>query len=379
MRKNAPTALPPASAGRIRDIEVVRLGKRYGNALALDDVSFTLRDGEFLTLLGPSGSGKTTTLGIISGFVQPDTGDVQVGRQSIVALPPRLRNLGIVFQNYALFPHLTVAANVAFGLRMRKVPPAEREHRALKMLERVGLQGFGSRTPAQLSGGQQQRVALARALIIDPSALLLDEPLGALDRRLRQQVGIEIKSIQRETGVSVLHVTHDQEEAMVMSDRMAVMRAGRIEQIDTPTNVYKYPTTRFVADFLGEANLLDVQVQSITGELAQVQYVDGSHGSVHVSATRTRAGPAGNGVVCVRPERARFAAPGDAAENSVSGTCVSGMHLGATHRCIVNALGRELVVTSQDNAALRLPEPGAPVRLAWGAADGQLLADEASL
>ena len=373
------TGISAASAPRKRDIEVLGLAKRYGTALALDDVSFTLRDGEFLTLLGPSGSGKTTTLGIISGFLQPDSGDVRVGAQSIVALPPRLRNLGIVFQNYALFPHLTVAANVAFGLRMRKVATAEREARALTMLERVGLAGFGPRMPAQLSGGQQQRVALARALIIDPSALLLDEPLGALDRRLRQQVGIEIKAIQRETGVSVLHVTHDQEEAMVMSDRMAVMRAGRIEQIDTPTNVYKYPTTRFVADFLGEANLLNVQVQAIAAELAQVRYTDGSFGSVHVSGIRSSAGSGGKGVVCVRPERVRFAMAGDTAENSVPGTCVSSMYLGATHRCIVSALGRELIVTSQDNAGLRLPEPGASVQLAWGAADAQLLADQASL
>ena len=364
------------AANDARDINVTGLGKRYGAVHVLHDVSFTLRNGEFLTLLGPSGSGKTTTLGIIAGFVDPDYGDVRVGIRSLVGLPPRQRNLGIVFQNYALFPHLTVAANVEFGLRMRKVPRAERERRGKRMLERVGLAGFAQRTPAQLSGGQQQRVALARALIIDPAALLLDEPLGALDRRLRQQVEIELKSIQRETGVSVLHVTHDQEEAMVMSDRLAVMRAGRIEQIDTPTNVYKYPSTRFVADFLGEANLLDVNVRENDGNRAVVTYADGSSGAVHVSGARGAGEPGGQRTVCVRPERIRFAGDDEAAENAVVGTFVSYLHLGASLRCTVQALGRELIVTLLDHAAFTAPEPGARVRLAWGAADGQLLADE---
>ncbi len=360
-----------------RDIEVTGLGKRYGSVVVLHDVSFTLRDGEFLTLLGPSGSGKTTTLGIIAGFVEPDSGDVRVSNRSIVDLPPRQRNLGIVFQNYALFPHLTVSANVEFGLRMRKVARAERQRRARHMLERVGLAGFGERTPAQLSGGQQQRVALARALIIDPAALLLDEPLGALDRRLRQQVEIELKSIQRETGVSVLHVTHDQEEAMVMSDRLAVMRAGRIEQIDTPTNIYKYPRTRFVADFLGEANLFDVTVRANDGTHAMVTYADGSSGAVHVAGAGTADDGGARGTVCVRPERVRFAHAGENAENSVEGTLTGYLHLGSSVRCTVRALDREVVVTHADHAGFVPPLPGTRVRLAWGRSDGQLLAGEA--
>ncbi len=374
--KAAPGANQPGAPRSARDIDVSELGKSYGAVRVLHDVSFTLRDGEFLTLLGPSGSGKTTTLGIIAGFVDPDHGDVRVGDRSIVALPPRSRNLGIVFQNYALFPNLTVADNVAFGLRMRKVARAERDRRSQRMLERVGLAEFGHRTPAQLSGGQQQRVALARALIIDPAALLLDEPLGALDRRLRQQVEIELKSIQRETGVSVLHVTHDQEEAMVMSDRIAVMRAGRIEQIDTPTNVYKYPRTRFVADFLGEANLVDVTVRENDGMRALVTYPDGSSGAVHVSGARGAGGSGTRGTVCVRPERMRFAGDDEPAENAVVGTFAGYLHLGASLRCTVQALGRELILTRPDHADFTLPEPGARVRLAWGAADGQLLADE---
>ena len=357
-----------------RDIEVAGLGKSYGTVPVLRDVSFTLRDGEFLTLLGSSGSGKTTTLGIIAGFVEPDHGDVLVGDRSIIGLPPRMRDLGIVFQNYALFPHLTVTANVEFGLRMRKVAGVDRRQRAQRMLERVGLADFGARTPAQLSGGQQQRVALARALIIEPDALLLDEPLGALDRRLRQQVEIELKSIQRETGVSVLHVTHDQEEAMVMSDRVAVMRAGRIEQIDTPTNVYKYPRTRFVADFLGEANLFDVRLDGIVGTEATVTYADGSRGVVHVSGE-----PAidGVGTVCVRPERVRFSNSEETAQNAVDGTFVSCLHLGSSLRCVVQALGREVIVTRPDQAGFEPPVPGTRVRVAWGSADGQLLGSDA--
>lgn len=356
-----------------RDIAVSGLGKLYGSARVLNDVSFTLRNGEFLTLLGPSGSGKTTTLGIIAGFVDPDYGDVMVGGRSVIGQPPRKRNLGIVFQNYALFPHLTVAANVEFGLRMRSVPGDERERRCRRMLERVGMADLAQRRPAQLSGGQQQRVALARALIIDPVALLLDEPLGALDRRLRQQVGIELKNIQRETGVSVLHVTHDQEEAMAMSDRLAVMSAGRIEQIETPSNVYKYPCSRFVAEFLGEANLFDVTVREIAGIRAVVTYSDGSSGVVHVSGGHSGVGQA---TVCVRPERLRFATGTDVADNLVIGTFASCLHLGSSWRCMVHALGQSLIVTRQDHDDFSPPPQGTRIRLAWSAPDGQLLADD---
>ena len=360
-----------------RDINVTGLSKLYGAVQVLRDISFTLRDGEFLTLLGPSGSGKTTTLGIIAGFVDSDHGDVRIGDRSIIDLPPRDRNLGIVFQNYALFPHLSVAQNVEFGLRMRKVRSAERERRGKRMLERVGLAEFAQRMPGQLSGGQQQRVALARALVIDPAALLLDEPLGALDRRLRQHVEIELKSIQRETGVSVLHVTHDQEEAMVMSDRLAVMRAGRIEQIGTPTSVYKYPRTRFVADFLGEANLFDVRVGECDGNRAIVTYPDGSTGVVHISSEHGAGSFSNRGTVCLRPERIRFAEHDDAAENEVQGIFVNCLHLGASLRCSVQALGKELIVTRPDHAGFTPPDPGTRVKLIWGTADCQLLANEA--
>jgi ABC-type Fe3+/spermidine/putrescine transport system ATPase subunit len=291
-------------------------------------------------------------------------------------VPPHRRPVNMVFQNYALFPHLNVLQNVAFGLAVKRVPGPEREQRARAALDLVRLPAMAERRTSELSGGQQQRVALARALIIDPAALLLDEPLGALDRRLRQQVEIELKSIQRETGVSVLHVTHDQEEAMVMSDRLAVMRAGRIEQIDTPVNVYKYPRTRFVADFLGEANLLAVEVRENDGTHATVVYADGSSGAVHVSGAGAAGDAGGRGTVCVRPERVRFAGAADAAENAIEGTFVTHLHLGASVRCIVRALDREVIVTLPDQADFAVPAPGARVRLAWGSADAQLLAAE---
>jgi len=365
----------PAKRESARDIMVSGLSKAYGKVDVLRDLSFTLHDGEFLTLLGPSGSGKTTTLGIIAGFVHPDHGDVRVGDRSLVDLSPRHRNLGIVFQNYALFPHLTVGANVEFGLRMRNVARPERQRRARRMLERVGLGDFAERIPAQLSGGQQQRVALARALVIDPAALLLDEPLGALDRRMRQQVEIELKDIQRDTGVSVLHVTHDQEEAMVMSDRIAVMNAGRIEQIDTPTTIYNYPRSRFVAAFLGEANLFDVEVHESDGTHVTVTYGDGSTGAVHISGGFGPTGARRHGIVCVRPERVRFVGDAELAANTVEGTLVACQHLGSTVRNVVRAMDREVIVTYPGHAAMGTQVPGTRVRIGWGSADAQLLGE----
>ncbi len=355
-----------------RDIRLSGICKRYDDQPVLQDVNFTLRDGEFLTLLGPSGSGKTTTLNLLAGFVSPDAGSISVGRRSIVELPPRERNLGVVFQNYALFPHIPALANVEFGLRMRDVPAPERKKRALAALKRVGLEGFEQRMPAQLSGGQQQRVALARALVINPAALLLDEPLGALDRRLRQQVGLELKSLQRETGVAVLNVTHDQEEAMVMSDRLAVMRAGRIEQIGTPVSVYKYPRNRFVANFLGEANFFQVQVEDRSGEHARIVLPDGSAGAACMSEDFSAQAAGAPATICVRPERLQWTRGPAAAGNSVEATFVSGLYLGASSRCVFRAFEQDIVLSSPDAAGACMPAPGERVRLCWNAEDAQL-------
>ncbi|MBY3165813.1 ABC transporter ATP-binding protein [Rhizobium laguerreae] len=238
-------------------IEFRNVTKLYGAVAAVKDISLSVSRGEFLTILGPSGSGKTTALMLLAGFTAPSEGDILIAGKSVSEVPSYRRDQGIVFQSYALFPHLTVARNLEFPLEMRGVSAGERATRVSRMLERVRLSEFGSRMPSQLSGGQQQRVALARALIADPPILLLDEPLGALDRNLREQMQIEIKDLHREFGKTTICVTHDQEEALTLSDRIVVMRAGQIEQIDTPESLYDRPKTRFVANFLGEANVLE--------------------------------------------------------------------------------------------------------------------------
>ncbi len=228
-----------------------------GKVVAVDAVSLDIKAGEFFSLLGPSGCGKTTSLRMIAGFEMPDSGRVLVGGQDITDVAVHHRDMGMVFQSYALFPHRTVAENVAFGLRMRSIPKPEIQRRVAAALAQVALTGFEDRRPSQLSGGQQQRVALARALVIEPRVLLCDEPLGALDRKLRQQMQFELKELQRRLGVTLVFVTHDQEEALAMSDRIAVMNSGRVEQVGSPTEIYERPRTRFVADFIGEINLLD--------------------------------------------------------------------------------------------------------------------------
>lgn len=241
-------------------LRVEGLSKWYGEHRVVDTVSFTVERGQFFTLLGPSGSGKTTVLKIIAGFVAQDEGAVYADDRELTAEPPHRRDVGLVFQNYALFPHMTVAANVGFPLRMRKVPSADLAGRVAQVLELVRLTGFESRYPRQLSGGQQQRVALARTLVFDPSVVLMDEPLGALDRKLREHMQLEIKHIQRRLGITVVYVTHDQEEALTLSDQIGVMRQGRLEQVGTAEELYYRPRSRFVADFIGESNFLTGRV-----------------------------------------------------------------------------------------------------------------------
>jgi putative spermidine/putrescine transport system ATP-binding protein len=237
-------------------VELVAATVDYGRQRALEAVDLHVQAGEFVTLLGPSGSGKTTTLNAIAGFVPLAAGDVMVGGQSIARLSPSRRDLGIVFQSYALFPHMSVGDNVAFPLRARRMPRAERRRLVARALELVRLEGYGDRRPGTLSGGQQQRVALARAIVFEPKVLLLDEPLAALDKQLRESMQLELKRLQRSVGVTTIAVTHDQTEAMALSDRVAIMRDGRIEQVGCPADAYQAPASRFVAEFLGEANLV---------------------------------------------------------------------------------------------------------------------------
>jgi putative spermidine/putrescine transport system ATP-binding protein len=260
------------------DVRLTELVKRYGEVHAVDGVSLEIRHGEFFTLLGPSGSGKTTTLRLIAGFELPDEGSVELGGEPVEHLPPYARDVNTVFQDYALFPHMTVAENVAYGLRVRKVAKQERRRRAEESLELVRLAGMGARKPAQLSGGQRQRVALARAIVNRPRVLLLDEPLGALDLKLRQEMQLELKRIQQEVGITFIYVTHDQEEALTMSDRLAVFNAGRIEQVGAPADVYERPASEFIASFVGVSNMLERGGRRFTIRPEKVRLLeDGAH------------------------------------------------------------------------------------------------------
>jgi putative spermidine/putrescine transport system ATP-binding protein len=330
-------------------IRFIEVSRHFGDVRAVDGVSLDIDDGEFFTLLGPSGSGKTTCLRMIAGFDRPTAGSIHLHGTEVSNLPPYERDVNTVFQDYALFPHMTVAENIAYGLMIRKVPTAERRQRVTETLDLVRLPGLGDRKPSQLSGGQRQRVALARALINHPRVLLLDEPLGALDLKLRQQMQIELKNIQRQVGITFVYVTHDQEEALSMSDRLAVFNAGRIEQVGAPAEIYEAPATTFVAGFVGVSNLID-------GE-----------------AAREIAGTADT--FSIRPEKIRFVAPDEAPGDGVytaDGTVVEVVYLGMFTRYLV-ALdpGVELTVASQNldtTSRSALAAKGQRVRLVWDSA-----------
>ena len=320
-----------------------RVSRSFGEVRAVDDVSFSIEDGEFFSMLGPSGSGKTTCLRLIAGFEQPSSGHIQVHGANVEGVPPYRRDVNTVFQDYALFPHMSVGENVEYGLMIRKVPKAERRKQAEEMLAMVKLDGLYARRPGQLSGGQRQRVALARALINRPRVLLLDEPLGALDRKLRETMQAEIKAIQRQVGITFVYVTHDQGEALAMSDRLAVFNRGRIEQIGAPAEVYDHPASVFVAGFVGQTNLLE-------GYLAQ----------------RMGGFPA---TFAIRPERIRVvddAAGFSPDVASIHGRISAITYLGATSRLNVEVEGGELIVVEQNlDGGVALPDrvPGAEVRL----------------
>jgi putative spermidine/putrescine transport system ATP-binding protein len=265
----------------VPDIRLRGLVKRYGDQAAVAGVDLEVQRGEFFTLLGPSGSGKTTTLRMIAGFERPDEGTVELGGEEVSARPPFERDVNTVFQDYALFPHLSVADNIAYGLRVRKVSKPERRTRTDEALEMVRLPGLGARKPGQLSGGQRQRVALARAIVNRPRVLLLDEPLGALDLKLRQEMQVELKRIQQEVGITFVYVTHDQEEALTMSDRLAVFNEGRIEQVGAPAEVYEHPASEFIAGFVGVSNVLERGGRRFTIRPEKVRIVDGDHDGLH--------------------------------------------------------------------------------------------------
>ncbi|MEA2779772.1 MAG: putative spermidine/putrescine transport system ATP-binding protein [Rhodospirillaceae bacterium] len=322
------------------------VSRHYGEVRAADGISFDIADGEFFSMLGPSGSGKTTCLRLIAGFEQPTAGEVLIHGRAMAGVPPYERDVNTVFQDYALFPHMTVARNVAYGLMIRKVPKAKRLAEAEKMLEMVALAGLGGRKPSQLSGGQRQRVALARALVNRPGVLLLDEPLGALDLKLREQMQVELKTIQRQVGITFVYVTHDQGEALSMSDRIAVFSRGRIEQIGSPAEIYEHPASAFVAAFVGVSNMLS-----------------------GAAAAAIAGAPA---VFSIRPEKIRMAAPGTPAPDdacAVDGTIASVLYLGANTRFnVALPAGGELTVIEQnreETASTASARQGQPVRLIW--------------
>ncbi|HVY18232.1 MAG TPA: ABC transporter ATP-binding protein [Rhodopila sp.] len=356
-------------SGRLLDVRHV--WKSYTpDVFAVRDVNFTLEPGAFLTLLGPSGSGKTSTLMMVAGFEAPTEGEIRVGGRDVAGLPAEKRNFGVVFQGYALFPHMSVLDNVEFALRMRKVGRGDRRRQAMAMLDRVGLAAFAHRRPRELSGGQQQRVALARALVFEPDALLLDEPLGALDRKLREQLQAEIKDIQRRVGISILFVTHDQDEAMTMSDQIAVMADGQVVQIGTPAEVYQHPNTAFVAGFLGETNLLPVVVRGVENGHAVVRFEDGTTGRARMPRGGRPPASGASGFVSIRPERLRFLGDGASSDHSTDGVVGGHVFLGRHARSTVRALGQALIVSSLD------PQRSETVRIGWDTDDAQLLAPE---
>ena len=302
-------------------IELIGVAKQFasddGKVQAVEHVDLAIETGEFFSLLGPSGCGKTTTLRMIAGFEEPTSGQVLLYGENMVGVPPNRRDMNMVFQNYALFPHMTVFDNVAFGLRRKKIDKGEIDRRVNEMLELVDLTGRERRRPREMSGGQQQRVALARALVNHPRALLLDEPLGALDLKLRQAMQSELKRIQREVGITFVYVTHDQGEALTMSDRIAVMNAGRVEQLGTPREVYEQPRTRFVADFIGTSNLLTARADRIEGDCAVAAFGDQQRLVVPLRGVV----PHGDLEVTVRPEKIRIGtAPIDGAQCQLRGT-----------------------------------------------------------
>jgi spermidine/putrescine transport system ATP-binding protein len=350
------------------DVRLERVTKDFGETVAVDDLSLDIAVGEFFSLLGPSGCGKTTTLRIIGGFEEPTRGTIYLRGRDVTDLPPHKRDVNTVFQSYALFPHLNVFENVAFGLRRRKVSGDEIDARVRNALKLVDLEGFEKRKPGQMSGGQQQRVALARALVNEPQVLLLDEPLGALDLKLRKQMQLELKRIQQEVGITFIYVTHDQEEAMTMSDRLAVMRNGRIEQIGPPEDVYENPLTQFVAAFLGASNLLEGELKEQRNGTSSVLLQGGD--VVQMPSDRAPFQPGVNVLVGVRPEKITIEPENGPLDtpgwNSVSGLLRMSTYVGVSHQYKVEGPGgHEMTVWVQNLATNAAPRPGQRVRLSW--------------
>ena len=362
------------------EIVVERVTKRFGEVTAVNDISLTIPGGEFFSMLGPSGCGKTTTLRMIAGFEAPDAGRILLEGSDVSHVPPAKRNVNMVFQAYGLFPHMTVAENVAFGPRIKKLAKEETASRVAEVIRTVQLEGMEDRRPGQLSGGQQQRVALARALVNRPAALLLDEPLGALDLKLRKEMQLELKDLQQRTGTTFVYVTHDQEEAMTMSDRIAVMHGGVVEQLASPRELYQQPASAFVAGFIGTSNLVTMRVDGREGGLLVMDLGEGERilavdpGSGGGALATTAGGVASGCTITVRPEWIKVEAHAEAGARAgashVGGTVVDVVYLGSvTQLIVILRTGERLTVHRlNDEVGAVEPRPGDRVILHWDAA-----------
>jgi spermidine/putrescine transport system ATP-binding protein len=356
----------------VSTVELERVSKRYGDFVAVRDFDLAVRDGEFLTLLGPSGCGKTTTLRMIAGLVTPSAGTIRIGSADVTHVPPQHRSLGMVFQDYALFPHLTVAENIAFGMVERRVAKSQIRRRVAELLDLIRLPQSGERYPSQISGGQQQRVALARAVAVEPKVLLMDEPLGALDLKLREVMQIELRNIQQALSITTIYVTHDQAEAMSLSDRIAVINGGHIEQLGTPNAIYERPRTRFVGGFIGKINFFEADIIGRDGAFALLRWADrvlrAPADEVDLDAKGGRV------VLAIRPEHIAIlpaCRDGDAG-NRIEGTVTQIVYTGNLVHALVELPTGETVIAEGRPAEFPL-QAGSAVTLSWHPADGVLV------
>jgi putative spermidine/putrescine transport system ATP-binding protein len=358
----------------VATVELIDVRKTYKDVEAVKRLNLQIGEGEFFSLLGPSGCGKTTTLRMIAGFVRPSEGSIFIGGQDFTALPPEKRSIGIVFQNYAIFPHMDVFNNIAYGLKVRKLPASDIATRVSQVLATVGLSGYEKRYQRELSGGEQQRVALARVLVIEPRILLLDEPLSALDKKLREEMKYWIKNLQERLGITTVYVTHDQNEALTMSDRIAVMNKGAVEQVGTPREIYEQPISRFVTDFIGESNILEGEVTGIADQAIELAFQN-----QRLRAPRNRDVTIGQRVhVVVRPENVRLTTNGHALaseENVLPGTLRSQSYQGSLIRCEVDVGGQSIVSEVQNTPGLRIPPAASAVQIGWPVESTAIIAD----
>ena len=353
------------------DVELQQLTKTFGSTVAVNHIDVQVEQGEFFSLLGPSGCGKTTTLRMVAGFVKPTSGDILIGGENVTLLPPERRGIGIVFQNYAIFPHMHVFDNIAFGLRMRKMSKSEIGRRVGTALEQVGLAGYAARYQRQLSGGEQQRVALARVLVTEPSILLLDEPLSALDKKLREEMKYWIKELQNSLSITTIYVTHDQGEALTMSDRIAVMDGGSIMQIGNPREIYEHPRNRFVTEFIGESNILQARVAGRTE--AGVQLALGS--DVFLAPDHAGLATGAEISVTIRPEQVLMGTDADGMTNRLCASVRDISYQGAIIRYRLDLHGQILIAEAPNRSGQAVFGPGESVSVAWPSSASEILAD----